>query len=204
MSKTLEMFYDFSSPYAYIGHRRAASVAKAAGAAFRPRPFLLGGLFKSLGSAMVPIQEATPQKRRVLEQDIFRQAEIADLQLQWPSRFPMNTILALRVALQFEGQEHLDVMSAIFGAYWADDRDINDPAVLHDVLLRLGLDADACLVGCQRPEIKDALRLNTEEALMRGAIGAPAFFVGGDHAWGQDRLNDVVPRLLQGWRPKHG
>ena len=204
MTKTLEMFYDFSSPYAYIGHRHAAAVAAEAGATFVPRPFLLGGLFKSLNSALVPIQEATPQKRRVLEQDIFRQAELNDLPLQWPSRFPMNTILALRVALQFEGQAHLDVMSALFGAYWADDRDISDAVVVHAVISDLGIDADACLVGCQRPEIKDALRINTEDALRRGAIGAPAFFVGDLHVWGQDRLLDVVPRMLRGWQPQHG
>lgn len=204
MSQTLEMFYDFSSPYAYIGHRHAAEVAAAAGATFVPRPFLLGGLFKSLKSAIVPIQEATPQKRRVLELDIYRQAELHGLPLQWPTRFPMNTILALRVALQFEGQQHLDVMSALFGAYWAEDQDLADPATVHAVISKLGLDADATLLGCQRPEIKDALRINTEEALARGAIGAPAFFVGNLHVWGQDRLLDVVPRMLQGWRPKYG
>ena len=40
----------------------------------------------------------------------------------------------------------------------------------------------------QDPAVKDQLRQNTEEAVKRGAFGAPTFFVGDKMFWGNDRL----------------
>lgn len=204
--KTLEMFYDFSSPYAYLGHQQAQQVAAAANAPFQPRPFLLGGLFKALGSAMVPILEAVPQKRRMLDLDLHRLAELHGLPMRWPSRFPMNTVLPLRVVTQLEGEAHLRAMSAIFRAYWGDDRDISDAKVLTDVLASAGFTSDevaAWLAAAEQADVKAALRGATEEAFARGAIGAPTFFVGDLCVWGQDRFA-LVDRMLRGWRPKVG
>lgn len=201
--EALEYFYDFSSPYACLAHEEAQRFAARKGVALRPRPFLLGGLFRSLQSAMVPIQEATPQKRAFLDKDIHRWAELRALPMRWPSRFPMNTILPLRVVLQLEGDEHLRAMGAIFRAYWCDDRDISDVATLGEVLDAAGFDAETLLRGTQDPSIKDALRINTEDAFARGAIGAPAFFWGDLHVFGQDRF-EMLDRIVDGWRPAHG
>ena len=40
----------------------------------------------------------------------------------------------------------------------------------------------------QEPAIKDRLRELTDEAIRRGAFGAPTFFVGDTMFWGNDRL----------------
>ncbi len=201
--RQLEYFYDFSSPYAYLAHEEAQRFAARLGVSLLPRPFLLGGLFRTLQSAMVPILEATPQKREVLDRDIHRWAEVRELPLQWPSRFPMNSILALRVVLQLEGEPHLRAMAAIFRAYWAEDRDISDAVELAAVLDAAGLDGNALIAGTGAQPIKDALRLNTEDAFARGAIGAPAFFWGDLHVFGQDRW-EILERIVRGWRPVHG
>ncbi len=204
--KTLEMFYDFSSPYAYLGHEQAQHVAAAAGARFQPRPFLLGGLFKALGSSMVPILEAVPQKRRMLDLDLHRLAELHGLPMRWPSRFPMNTVLPLRVVTQLEGEAHLKAMSAIFRAYWGHDRDISDANVLADVLAHAGFSGEeitALLAATEQADVKAALRGSTEESFARGAIGAPTFFVGDLCVWGQDRFA-LIERMLRGWRPAIG
>ena len=202
MTRTFEYFYDFSSPYAYLAHEEVERVAERAGAVAVWKPFFLGGLFKSLGSALVPIQEATPQKRRVLNQDIMRWGDWREIAIRWPSRFPMNTIRALRVVLQLDGAapEHKAAATAIFHAYWEYDRDINDPAVLADVLNAAGLDAEELLTGTNDPDVKQRLFTNTDDLFQRGGCGAPAFFVGDLHFWGQDRL-EMVERALGGWRP---
>ena len=44
-------------------------------------------------------------------------------------------------------------------------------------------------------EIKDRLRKNTDEAVERGAFGAPTFFVGDDMFFGNDRLHFVEAAL---------
>ena len=199
MSK-LEYFYDFSSPYAYLANEEVERVAQAHGAEVAWRPFLLGGLFRQLGSSMVPINDASVSKRSFLNQDIRRWAEIRDLPLRWPSKFPVNSIRALRVALQLEGEERVRVSRAIFAAYWSADIDISDAEALGAALDQAGFDAEALLAGCADPDVKARLFANTNEMFERGGVGAPAFFVGDLHFWGQDRF-EMVERALQGWRP---
>mgnify|MGYP001295011692 CR=1 FL=1 len=205
--KTLEFFYDFSSPYAYLAHEEAERVSEGHGATLVYRPFFLGGLFKSLESALVPIHEASEQKRKWLSKDIGRWAEIREMPFQWPTQFPMNTITALRVVLQLLGDEnaeaHRRVCRAIFRAYWADDLNISDPEVLAKVLDSADVDAVALLTKTREPQVKALLFSATEEALERGAVGAPTFFVDDLCFWGQDRF-EMVSRALQGWRPKGG
>jgi 2-hydroxychromene-2-carboxylate isomerase len=44
-------------------------------------------------------------------------------------------------------------------------------------------------------EVKDRLRVNTEEAVARGVFGAPTCFVGDAMFFGQDRLDFVEEEL---------
>ena len=206
-TKTLEYFYDFSSPYAYLAHERAASLAAQHGATLVYRPFFLGGLFKQLGSALVPINEASAEKRAWLGKDLSRWAELRRLPFSWPDKFPMNTITALRVVLQLLGPDHVDAhkraCSAIFRAYWADGRDISDPAVLFAILNDAGLDGETLLEGTRDPDVKARLFEATGEVHARGGIGAPTFFVGDLCFWGQDRF-EMIDCALDGWVPAQG
>ena len=50
------------------------------------------------------------------------------------------------------------------------------------------LEPQQALAQAETQEIKDALRRNTDEAIARGAFGAPTFFVGDEMFFGNDRL----------------
>ena len=63
------------------------------------------------------------------------------------------------------------------------------------MLSELGLDAPAILALTEQDAIKAALKANTEEAVARGAFGAPSLFVGEQLFWGNDRL-DLLRRYL--------
>ncbi|MBI5607779.1 MAG: 2-hydroxychromene-2-carboxylate isomerase, partial [Deltaproteobacteria bacterium] len=186
-AKTVEYFYDLSSPYAYLAHEAIEPLAAAHGAQVRWRPFLLGSLFKALGGPIVPIAVAPPAKQAIFRADILRWAEVRELPMQWPSQFPMNTVRPLRVLCQLEGAAHTELAKHLFKQYWAHDRNIGDAATLQAILDEQGLDGAALLAGCERPEVKAALIAATEEAVQRGACGAPTFFVGDHLVWGQDR-----------------
>jgi 2-hydroxychromene-2-carboxylate isomerase len=134
---------------------------------------------------------------------MYRWAELRGIPFAWPSRFPMMTVKAMRLLTTLSGDEHVRAATAIFRAYWAQDRDISDASVLREVLASAGLAADSLLAKVDQPEVKQALIDATDEAKRRGACGAPTFFVGDHVVWGQDRL-EHVGRLLDGWRPKHG
>ena len=60
--------------------------------------------------------------------------------------------------------------------------------MITDVAAKAGLDAAAIVAGIDAQETKDRLRADTEEALARGAFGAPTFFVGHEMFFGNDRI----------------
>lgn len=193
----VDFYFDFSSPFAYLGSEQIEAVAERAGAQLTWKPMFLGGVFKAVGTPMVPLFELSKQKQQYLAKDIQRWADWHEARFQWPSRFPMNTIAALRLTLASGNDPGL--IHAIFRAYWADDTDINDPSVLRGCLEFAGLDA-SLLERTADPVVKEELKTATSDAVEAGVFGAPTCVVGEQLFWGQDRLG-FVERALSGWNP---
>ncbi|MBK8253871.1 MAG: 2-hydroxychromene-2-carboxylate isomerase [Polyangiaceae bacterium] len=200
---TLEFFFDFSSPFAYLASERVEEVAKRARAKLVWRPFLLGGLFQAVGTPNVPLFEMPAPKRKHSGDDMFRWAARFGARIKFPSRFPMNTVKPLRMTLALAEGDRAPFIHAVMRAYWSEDRDISDNGVLAEIASLLGHDGQALVMRTQDEALKTALRDATQEASTRGAFGAPTFFVGDLLFWGQDRL-DFVERALGGWRPACG
>ncbi len=196
----LELWFDFSSPFAYLGAVRVQEVAARAGATVVYRPFLLGGLFNAIGTPNVPLFEMPEPKRRHAVADMYRWAARFGAVLRFPTRFPMSTVKPLRMVLALDEGERQRFVEGVFRAYWAEDRDISDSAVLAELASGVGLDGAALVARASDEARKRALREATEEVARRGVFGAPSFFAGDLLFWGQDRL-DLVERALGGWRP---
>jgi len=110
--------------------------------------------------------------------------------------FPVKTVQALRAAIVLLSTGGFpEFHTAAFRATWCEGRDLGDPAVLAEVLEKSGVDAAKVLERCAAPEIKAALKQNTDEAVERGAFGAPTFFVGDEMFFGNDRLEFVEAAL---------
>ena len=182
----LEFWFDFSSPFAYLASTQVEALARRNGVALRYRPFLLGALFKAVGTPDVPLFEMTEPKRRYYAQDLEDWAAWWGLPFHFPSHFPVRTVLPLRVSL-------LDERSVLplYRALWAEDRDIADPAVVRAVLDEAGLDGGALIAGTEDPAVKASLRQNNADAEALGVCGVPTFRVGEALYWGQDRLYRV-------------
>ena len=84
---------------------------------------------------------------------------------------------------------------AIFYGVWRDAKNLAEPGVIVETLKEAGLDAGAYVEGIQQQAVKDKLIANTNEAVEKGAFGAPTFFVGDKMWWGQDRLDWVEEEL---------
>ena len=199
--KELSFFFDFSSPFAYLASTQVEGIAARNGATLRFRPFLLGALFKALGGPDVPLFTMPPPKQRHARDDMFRWADFYGVPLRFPTRFPMNTVKALRMILQIPEEQRAPLIHAIYRAYWADDRDINDDTVLAELATGVGLDGAALLAGAKQDAVKERLKVATDEAVKLGLFGAPCFMVDDLLFWGQDRLV-FVEKALQGWRPR--
>lgn len=198
--KALHFFFDFSSPFAYLAATQIEALAARRGAELVYRPFLLGGLFKAIGTPDVPLLAMPAPKRRHMLADLARWADHLGVPLRFPTRFPMNTVKPLRMILQLpEGQEAA-LIHPIFRAYWADDRDISDDATLRAIADAAGLDGAALVGGTRSEAVKERLKAATDAAARAGLCGAPSFLVGDELFWGQDRLM-FVERALDDARP---
>jgi 2-hydroxychromene-2-carboxylate isomerase len=168
----------------------------------RWRPILLGALFKRIGTPEVPLFAMSAPKRAHVAADLRRWAAYWQVPLGWPSRFPMRSVAALRLALAAEAEGKLPALThALFSAYWVADRDLADRGVLAEVAKECGVGAET-VERALAPEVgvKQALIDSTEEAIAAGVCGVPSFVVRGHLFWGQDRL-DLVARTLGGWEP---
>jgi 2-hydroxychromene-2-carboxylate isomerase len=189
--KKVEFFFDLSSPYSYLAATQMKPIAERTGAEIAWRPMVLGAVFKTVGNEM---PARVPHKARWMGNDLSRWAEHYGVPFRFSSHFPSNAIKAMRLVLVDDAKAAAVAMAG-FRAMWADDRDITDDAELRRIAADGGLDAAAALQAIEKPEVKERLRANTEEAIARGAFGAPTMLVGDQLFWGNDRLHFVEAAL---------
>lgn len=198
MSRPIDFWFEFASSYSYLSAARLVAVSEAAGVAVRWRPFLLGPIFADQGWKDSPFN-LQPAKGRYMWRDLERLCEGYGLPFQRPSAFPRNGLLAARVACAADGEAWLPAfVAAVYGANFAEDRDIADPEVVRTCLERSGADATSALERAGSAANKQRLREQTDAARALGIFGAPSFVVGGELFWGNDRLGDAVSCALLG------
>jgi 2-hydroxychromene-2-carboxylate isomerase len=197
----IEFFFDCSSPWTYLAFRNIQPLAAELGARIRWRPFLVGGVFNSVNPSVYFAREhPVPAKQAYQLKDMQDWARQAGLSIRFPPTvFPVNSVKAMRGCVLLEPQGKLvPFAQAAFEAYWAEDRNISDDAVLAEVCARAGVDAAAFFAGIATQEIKDQLKANTDELIRRGGFGSPTMFVNGeDMYFGNDRLPLVRAALLR-------
>jgi 2-hydroxychromene-2-carboxylate isomerase len=191
--RSVDFWYDFSSPFAYLASTRVQGLAERTGARVDWRPFLLGGLFRAIGSPNVPLHSFAESKQRFMRKDMQRHARAYGVPFEFPSRFPMRTVLPLRMALA-AGPDIARLSHAVFRAYWGEDRDISSPSELARIAAEAGLDP-TLVEGASDPTVKQSLLAAGEQAVALGLCGAPSFVVGDQVFWGQDRLGFVEMAL---------
>jgi 2-hydroxychromene-2-carboxylate isomerase len=188
----VDVYFDYSSPFAYLGCVRAEQLF---GDHARWHPMLLGAVFKQVGTPDVPMFAQNQAKQRHTSQDLARQAAAIGAPFQFPTRFPMRTVLPLRVTLAaraHETREGRRLVHALFRALWAEDRDISDPAEVARIADACGFDGARLVADANEQAVKDSLFESTRAAVEAGVFGAPTFIVTGDDGpelyWGADRL----------------
>lgn len=201
----LEFFYDLACPYSYLAATQLAQLAARTGANLHFRPMVLGRVqaeeHESAGDSEPrrPSPRLSAARLRYLQTDLTRWARRLRVPFHFPSRYPTNTIQALRLCVQAQERSealHQALALRLFRAYWAQDEDLLDQQVLARALVDVGLSPEDLLAGCTRLEVREALRAQTEAAVERGIFGAPTFIVGDELFYGSDRL-DFVEAALQ-------
>ncbi len=195
----VEFFHDLVSPYSYLAYGRVNQMCEEHGAELVLRPMLLGAVHKAVG-LQAPIE--IKSKGRYQVRDIHRWAEHYGLPMKFPDPFPFRTLKTMRAAVVLEGDGDLEQFTReAFNLYWEEggapkgfeEADEDEP--LREVTRRIGRDPEEVLEKASSDEAKEALKSATAEAIERGVFGAPAFFVGDEMFWGNDRLHFVEAAL---------
>lgn len=197
--ETVEFYYDLVSPYSYLAHREVSRICEEYGAELALKPMLLGAVHNAVG-LQAPV-EIKP-KARYQTKDIQRWAEQYGLPMDFPSPFPFRTLKTMRAAMFLKDRGELEAFTReAFALYWEEGgapkglEEADEDGPVSEVARRIGVEPDEVLAGASAPEAKEALKYSTSGALERGVFGAPAFFVGDEMFWGNDRLHFVEAAL---------
>jgi len=195
MTKTVDFYFDFGSPAAYLAYTQLPRLAGETGATVVMKPILLGGVFQASGNRP---PASVPLKGSYLFRDMSRFARRYGVPLNMNPFFPIitTTLMRMDLGLHLRNDPSLKhFRDTVFQAIWVDERNLNDPAIVGAVLTEAGFDPAALLALASEQSIKDELKTVTLAAVERGVFGAPTFFVGDEMFWGQDRLDFVRDAL---------
>jgi len=196
MAKQVEYFFDFVSAFSYVGHKAVKQMIARTGADLIVRPMFLGGVMAATGNRPPGMVAA---KGAYMNKDLARICKRHGITMHMNPHFPMNTrgLTRAAIGLADDPETQARFIDAAFNICWNDPRGIdpNDPEALGAALTEAGFDAAQIMALATADENKAALRANTDEAVERGAFGAPTFFVDGEMFFGHDRLDYVEEAL---------
>ena len=195
MTKSVDFYFDFGSPAAYLAYTQLSRLTSDTGATVVMKPILLGGIFQASGNRP---PASVPLKGSYLFKDMSRFARRYGVPLNMNPFFPIitTTLMRMDLGLHLRNDPSLKhFRDTVFQAIWVDERNLNDPVTVGAVLTEAGFDPTALLALASEQTIKDELKTVTLAAVERGVFGAPTFFVGNEMFWGQDRLDFVRDAL---------
>ena len=199
MTRAIELIFDFGSPNAYLAYRALQPILARTGAQLVLTPCLLGGIFKLTGNQAPMFAFSGVQGKldyEMLEMRRFIAREKLSKFFMNPY-FPINTLTLMR-AMVAAGPDHGAYVETVLAAMWETGRDMNDAAVVVQVLTEAGLDAADLLERARGDAVKQTLAANTAAAVDRGVFGIPTMFVGAEMFFGKERLGQVESYLTTG------
>ena len=183
MTKEIDFYFDFISPYTYLAHKKVQSLTK--NIKINYKPVLLGGLHNLEG---ITAPAFIKPKLKHMINDCVLIAKKNKFDFTWNSKFPLNTISLMRGYLYINSDIRNLYADIMFDAYWKNNMDISNKKTLFDLLEKCKIKKDTFFPGIQDQKIKDKLKNATQEAHDKEIFGAPTFLVNDKIFWGQDRL----------------
>jgi len=185
MTKSIDFYFDFISPYSYLAHKKINSIKKKKSTPFNYKPILVGGLHNLQG---ITAPAFIRPKLKHMVNDCILIAKKNNFDFIWNSKFPINSLNIMRGYLFVNANLKDLYLDLIFDAYWKDNLDVSNEEVLKTLLNKNNIDLDSFLLGIKDHKIKDELKNVTQKAHDKEIFGAPTFIVNNKIFWGQDRL----------------
>ncbi|MFQ6553993.1 2-hydroxychromene-2-carboxylate isomerase [Aestuariibius insulae] len=192
----IDYFFATVSPYTYLAGTRLEEIAAKHGATITYKPLDIIALFGRTGGT--PPKDRHDSRKAYRLQELSRASKKTGLPLNlqpahWPTN-PAPSSYAIIAAQEAGGGDLGKLVHSICGACWAQERDIAQDDVVKGCLEEAGFSpalADSGLLSGA-----ETYAANLEEAVSRGAFGAPFYITNDDQRfWGQDRLDDLDASL---------
>lgn len=199
MSSPIDFYFDFSSPYGYLAAQRIDALAGEHGREVNWWPYLMGAVMQLTGAK--PLTLRGDLIRNYAVRDMARSARQHQIPFQLPSVFPVPTVAAGRAYWWLRDTDAAaarDLAKALYSAYFAADRNIQEAAIVLEVAAECGVDRQALETALQDEAVKTRLKDVTNEAIERGVFGSPYFIVDGEPFWGNDRIDQLAEWLRSG------
>ncbi|MBU2991920.1 2-hydroxychromene-2-carboxylate isomerase [Octadecabacter sp. 1_MG-2023] len=191
----IDYYFATISPFTYLAGPKFEEIAKKHGATVTYKPLDIMALFARTGG--VPPKDRHPNRQEYRLQDMRRRAIVTGQPFTmkpafWPTNMAPSSYAI--IAAQNAGGDVGALVNALTRSCWADDKNIAEDDVIRACLEETGFDpalADSGLL-----EGADTYARNLEEAVAKGAFGAPFFISDADERfWGEDRLDDLDRHL---------
>tara|TARA_B100000035_G_scaffold278417_1_gene257372 strand:- start:360 stop:938 length:579 start_codon:yes stop_codon:yes gene_type:complete len=184
MTKHIDFYFDFISPYSYIAHKKIIKLNKRIN--FNYKPILLGGLHNLAGITAPAFNE---RKMKNMKNDCLLITKKNNIPFKWNEKFPLNSLSLMRGYLFVDDNIKDNFFDICFDAYWKDNIDISKEESILQILSECKIDEKKFIDGIKNIKIKDKLKDLTSLAFDNDIFGAPSFVVNDKLFWGQDRLN---------------
>tara|TARA_B100001123_G_scaffold431793_1_gene553778 strand:+ start:948 stop:1532 length:585 start_codon:yes stop_codon:yes gene_type:complete len=186
MSKSLDFYFDFISPYSYLAHAKIQKLELQKKIKINYKPILLGGLHNLFG---ITAPALIKPKKKFLIQDCEMVAKRFNINFKFNNKFPINSLHLMRGLLTINEDIKEKYINSFFEAYWASNIDLSNKKEINKILATLKINETIFFEKLEEQKIKDLLKNFTQEAYNNEIFGAPTFVVNKKIFWGQDRLD---------------
>ena len=185
MTKSIDFYFDFISPYSYLAHKKIDIIKTKDDINFIYKPVLVGGLH-NLQGITAPAFIKSKLKHMINDCGLIAKKDKSNF--TWNSKFPINSLNIMRGYLFINNDVKNLYLNEIFDAYWKNDLDTSNEEILKSILEICKINSNDFFNGIKDPKIKNELKTITQEAHDKEIFGAPTFVVNNKIFWGQDRL----------------
>lgn len=211
---TIDFYFDFISPYAYLANARLPSIAEKYGCALNYRPIDLQAAKVAAGNTG-PASAQIPPKFRYATTDLMRWARKYGVPFAIPQKKPGDTAGASRENVGIP-KELLDSSRANKAVYFARKKGrerafidllyrntfgagilVGNDSALRDTVSELGWSVDDVFEFVHSEDAAGMYEDGNKAAQARGVFGVPTMMVDDQMWWGNDRLDMLEEYLAQ-------
>jgi 2-hydroxychromene-2-carboxylate isomerase len=178
MSRQIDYYFSFSSPWAYIGHKAFRDVVATYGVKVNHKPVVLVELFSETGGLPLVKRHPVRQRYRMMELQRWRDKRGLNFHFR-PKHVPLNARLADGV-----------VIAAVEAGL--------DPDTVTKLADEAGLPGKKLVERSASDDITAAYEQNRQDAIAADVFGSPVYVLDGEVFWGQDRIELLADALKSG------